>query len=799
MKNRFKIINKFQNLRKSIESTYINFAEESRYRFVGDQDALHQFAVASTMEAAIQALMFVRGLSEPNDRATEVSAQITRDLIEVIADEDGERASAEVGSALESLRGKCLATDSKGNLVVRTSVEQRNRGVYFTPTRLAEIMLRPALQKALENVYSLEDLRNFAILDPASGCGAFLLSALRISVELLLDKKQFRNISEEQMRMEIANHCIYGVDLDPVAIATVRALLVAEVGVQNWNAEALDHHLHIGDSISTSIFEWWQWFPEREKFQFDVIATNPPWSKLRPLKQEFFEHIDSNVRLLQGTALGQYLEEHMSELIQDDWDKYVARTLQLSKTLRESNEYIVNRKSFGDPDLYKFFLERSIALLAPNGVAALLLPSAILRAQGSAPLRDFLRRKGEISVMNEFINRKKIFDIHPMYRFSTILFTKGKRFEGMLAQFARTQVEEIDAKEFVYLTSDFLDLVGGSNSLIPEVRSEPERQLLERIYSENPLSESVFGERLSFKRELDMTNDSAHFIDAEAAYSLGFKEESSGRWKSNLSDEFLIPIYEGRMVHQYDHTAKRYIEGHGRSAKWDVSLPGRGSVSPHFFVNESYAKSRGWQPVERVGYCEISGHANERTVLAALIPPYAICGNKVPVLRGVEEDDCLLWLALANSLVIDWLMRRWVSTTINQFYWRNMPTPNAIKAHDANFLKKAARKLSSSNNDQEDPVLWLGRRAQLRAAIDAVVMNAFGFCAEEREVLIKDFPAFGNASSRGSQRGIPLDTLLDTYSQAHLKGDLGMETVHTLCSPEDCAATYSTKGQAKHL
>jgi hypothetical protein len=799
MNNRPKVINKIQNLRKSIESTYIHFANESKYRFGDDQDALHQLAVASTMEATIQALMIVRGLDETSDGTKRVDARITEDLIDAIACVDGEITSAEVGSALESLRGKCLAKDANGNLIVRTSAEQRSRGVYFTPTNLAEAMLRPALKMALQNIQCLEDLRNFAILDPAAGCGAFLISALRISAELLMEQNQFSGVSEEQLRVEIASHCIYGVDLDPVAIATVRSLLIAEVGEQDWNVESLDHHLHIGDSISTSVYEWWKWFPERESSQFDVIATNPPWSKLRPLKQEFFEHIDSNVRLFQGTALGHYLKEHMGELIQDDWERYVAHTLQLSKTLRESDEYVVNQKSFGDPDLYKFFLERSISLLAPRGIAALLLPSAILRAQGSAPLRKFLRKKGEISVINEYINRKKIFDIHPMYRFSTILFTKGKQFEGTFAQFSRTQVEITGDEEFVYLSSDFLDLVGGSNALIPEVKSEPERRLLERIYSENPLSKSTFGEGLSFKRELDMTNDAANFIDAEKACSLGFKQEPSGRWTSHLSDDVLVPVYEGRMVHQYDNTAKRYIEGHGRSAKWEASSPGGGSVSPHFFVTESYAKSRGWKPIERVGYCEISGHANERTVLAAVIPAYAICGNKVPVLRGSEDVDSLLWLALANSLVIDWLMRRWVSTTVNQFYWRNIPTPNAMRKQDADFLKKAARKLSNPNNNQENPVLWLGHRAQLRAAIDAVVMNVFKFCADERDILIKDFPAFGDASHRGKREGIPLKTLLDIYSQAHLKGNLRVETVHAICLPEDCASTYATRDQAKYL
>ena len=34
-----------------------------------------------------------------------------------------------------------------------------------------------------------------------------------------------------------------------------------------------------------------------------------------------------------------------------------------------------------------------------------------------------------------------------------------------------------------------------------------------------------------------------------------------------------VPLYEGRMVHQFDHAAKAYVNGEGRGAKWrDLDL-----------------------------------------------------------------------------------------------------------------------------------------------------------------------------------------------------------------------------------
>lgn len=749
------------------------------------------------MEAALAALYRFKGLPVSIESHQAITHGLSENFALALQGVRAEIVSAEIGAALERLRGRRLAVNPAGELRIETSPDQRSRGVYFTPPTLADAMVRSALSPLIGQVNSLEALRGVAILDPAAGGGAFLLSALRVAVELLHQNPAFVRVDAASLRKEVASHCLYGVDIDPVAIATARSLIVAEVGVDDWEGEALDRHLHVGDSISSALKDWKQWFPERASGGFDVIVTNPPWSKLRPLRHEFFEHIDSSVRLLQGNALGSYLKLHMNELIQGSWEQYVQRTMALSSKLRRSDEYVVNSGAYGDPDLYKFFLERSIALLAPEGTAALLLPSGVLRAQGSGPLRRLMRKEGDITEIVEYINRKKIFDIHSMYRFATVLFKKGGRGGRTLARFAETEPSSSSIERGIYLEPDFLELVGGVDALIPEVRSNIEQKLLARLYRENPVA--VGGARYSFKRELDMTNDAAHFIQARDAHLQGFHPNDDGRWISHYSRDVLLPVYEGRMVHQYDCVAKEYRSGDGRSAKWETPPPGKGTVSPHFFVTEQYALSRNWTPIERVGYCEISGHANERTVMAALIPAYAICGNKVPVLRTQVGEDPKVWLAFANSLVIDWMIRRWVSTTINQFYWNNIPFPNNLNVVDRAFIIAAAEQLSAPNTEQHTPAIWLGRRGQLRAAIDAVIMNTYKISPTERHMILADFPIFAKAACRGSGTAMPLDELLALYMRAHSGNALNMETVHYLCSPEDCAATYSIKAQAGWL
>ena len=62
-------------------------------------------------------------------------------------------------------------------------------------------------------------------------------------------------------------------------------------------------------------------------------------------------------------------------------------------------------------------------------------------------------------------------------------------------------------------------------------------------------------------------------------------------------------------------------------------------------------------------------------MLAALIPSHAVCGNKVPTCRFDPADHGLdlLWLAIANSFVVDWCVRRRVGTSLNFFVWEQIP------------------------------------------------------------------------------------------------------------------------------
>jgi hypothetical protein len=254
-----------------------------------------------------------------------------------------------------------------------------------------------------------------------------------------------------------------------------------------------------------------------------------------------------------------------------------------------------------------------------------------------------------------------------------------------------------------------------------------------------------------------------------------------------------VPLYEGRMVHQFDHTAKAYVSGEGRGAKWrDLDLPQK-AIVPHFFVEPSIQ-------VVRAGFCQVTGQTNERSLLATAIPAGHPAGDKVPTIQSTGPAEAhSVWITVANSFVADWLLRQKISTTVNFFFLETLPflRPNTTSPAFSQLARLAARLVSITPEIQlAEPALDLRERARLRAEIDAMVAGLYGLSSAEFAYILTTFPLLdrdqpplpGDFFVRWDKRGkakeeprsfVTRDTALLAYFR-HLN----------LTSPDDLAAWY---------
>lgn len=199
-----------------------------------------------------------------------------------------------------------------------------------------------------------------------------------------------------------------------------------------------------------------------------------------------------------------------------------------------------------------------------------------------------------------------------------------------------------------------------------------------------------------------------------------------------------VPLYEGRMVHQFDHAAKAYVSGEGRGAKWrDIEYPEK-SLVPHFYVD-----SNAYPVALRAGLCNVTGQTNERSLLAALLPDGRPAVDTVPTVGASDPEISTVWAALANSFVADFLIRQKISTHLRYFYVEAMPLirPGRSESSFRQLFELSARLSSFTPEIQlAEPALDLRERARLRAEIDAIVAGLYDLSPAEFGYILTTFP-----------------------------------------------------------
>lgn len=699
-----------------------------------------------------------------------------------------------------------LRTMSDGDLacafeqdVARQSLraERRDQGVYFTPQDLADFVVLHTLSQKLAEAASVEAVLQLTICDIAAGAGAFVLPALSLVASRLRELSPCLTVPEA--RALALQHCIYAVDVDPVAVGVLRALVTRGLEGCAIEADVLERHLVAGDGVrgprpqapgifvADSDFDWIAQFPAVfEAGGFDVVIGNPPWGTVKPAIREFFGAVDPVALSKQGEALRQYVADRHA-VATTEWEAHSASRREYARYLRGNCGY--RYQGGGDTEFYRYFVERACQLIKPDGRIGMLVPSALQRADGAADLRKFLFREGTFELMLDFLNSKRIFDIHGMFRFLVLVWQRGRSGGVQRLSFGLRSVAEAEdvvrTRRSTRLSVPYLRAVSGEGFVVPELKSGRERDIFAEIQTAHPpLGESCTDAwNVRFVRELDMTNDHHRFVEVTTELLEGSRARADGVLEHPILGA-LLPLYEGRMLHQFDSAAKAYLSGAARSAKWEILLPDDKRIAPHYYVADADVTStRSFAGYPRAGFCDVTGHANERTVLAALVPALAVCGNKVPTCRFDSEDPRLhmLWLAFANSFVVDWLIRRRVSTTLNFFHWKQiaMPRIDPESATGSNLVQvvKQLQSTDPSSPDEEQ----LRERAKLRASLDAAVAIAFGINVEQLAFILEDFPLLDRYQAGGNRRStVTRDLLLKTFLDADGVGnaqvsDLGIE------------------------
>ncbi len=150
--------------------------------------------------------------------------------------------------------------------------ERKATGSFYTPEYIVKYIVKntlgPLIDKMIEEAMMSPELRagllkkllSLKVLDPAMGSGHFLVEATDyIAREIIHAREMARQeeleseaVAEADIhwaRREVVRNCIYGVDLNPMAVELAKLSLWLTTVAANKPLSFLDHHLRCGNSL----------------------------------------------------------------------------------------------------------------------------------------------------------------------------------------------------------------------------------------------------------------------------------------------------------------------------------------------------------------------------------------------------------------------------------------------------------------------------------------------------------------------------------------------------------------------
>lgn len=525
---------------------------------------------------------------------------------------------------------------------------------------------------------------------------------------------------------------------------------------------------------------------------FDVVLGNPPWDTMSPDVKEFFSAFDPDVRF-QDKAGQEAIVESLLESpeVQEQWTNHQRSLYAAVHFIKNSGRYEMFAKGNlgkGDFNVYRMFVETGLTHTRTDGCAAQLVPENLSNGPNAAAIREHLFDHTRLVQLLGFENTREVWfkDIDSRTKFCMYVARIGGKTTRFPAAFRIDSPADLSPTESNRIQMD----VSLIRELSPDALAVPELESQEAI----DLSVKTYGRWPKFG-DTDKWKPSRRYM----------AEIHMGNNRDLFNSEGIgLPLYEGRMVAQFDHRAKGYVSGRGRSAAWEdfpFESP-RKRIQPQWWIARDKLPSKVLDRVSRyrIGFCDVASPTNERSLVATIIPPNTVCGDKVPTIFLDDEHQAhlLSWLAMANSFAIDFMVRRKVSLKLSYTVLDSIPIPNPpLDAPGVRRCIELAARLVCCGEEMQS--LWKSlccdgwasaddscfeteeSRLVARAEIDAIVArDILGLSAQEMRFVLDDFPTAAKyeVARWGTFRS--RDLILSHFGPSRARIDRGKQIAYVL-------------------
>ena len=465
------------------------------------------------------------------------------------------------------------------------------------------------------------------------------------------------------------------------------------------------------------------------------------------------------------------------------YDKWQAQRRK-RKGFADSAHPFVHQGS-ADLNTYKMFLEQSHALLRPQGRLGMIVPSGIYTDKGTTDLRTLFLEQCDWQWLFGFENREGIFDIHRSFKFCPLVIQKTGTTQAIRAAFMHRNVDDWAQAErhvLAYPRERVREFSPYSKAIL-EIRSEQDLRVLQKIYANGVLlgDQSERGWGVKYAREFDMTNDSKLFPPRPKWEEKGYQPDEYGHWLKgpwqdysgptnildrpaglvlsrdssqalyvNRIEDVALPLYEGRMIGQFDSAEKGWVSGKGRAAVWRELDLNEKCLEPQFLMGLRDAVGNGMLLEWKTPMLNIGSATNSRSVIAGLIRGYP-CNHSLNPITFRDQDLTFSAPVVLNSFVFDYDVRQRLGGLNLSFFLldesvfpdRNMAERlagigRALSASSSRFANAWMRGVDRSKSWQMHWAVTPHERIRLKAVADAVAADLYGLDGDEFRHILAD-------------------------------------------------------------
>jgi hypothetical protein len=487
-------------------------------------------------------------------------------------------------------------------------------------------------------------------------------------------------------------------------------------------------------------------FPEvflRDRPGFDCLIGNPPWEKLHVERHNFwtlrFPGLKGMAVGRQNAEIERLAKEHPA--LQTEYENEAADAERARGALLTGP---FPGLGSGHPDLYKAFAWRFVALCRTGGRVGIVLPRAALALSGSAVWREYVLDNGAFDFVTTLFNRAGwVFnDLEHKFTVGLVAVEMGERapkrvrFNG---PYSNLEAYRAAYSEPVFEAPSATFRRWSVGAAFPLLATPASGEAFRALRRAERFDAFGFGGRFRpVQGDLNATADKREMVldpdDTEGFWPV-YKGSSFDLWQPSTGVVYAWadPGHVNKVLQEKRLRQHR----HSRSAFSEISLDIIKDPSTLPCLNP------------RIAFRDVTNRVNQRTVIAALIPPFVIANHKAPFLLrtdGDESDEAYL-LGVLASHPFDWYARRFVEAGLSFELLSAFPIPAAPGGLRRRVIQVAAR-LAAVDDRFAHWAAAVGVdwgplpeevHADMRAELDALVSHAYGLGRPAVEHIFETF------------------------------------------------------------